>query len=379
MKKRLEWVDGIKALSAVFICIFHYVLAFFPQGFVGFKSGVPLEKEKEVFLEYFPWSVVSNASFPLYLFFGLIAFIPAYKCFKNNTVSHLKVQAIKRYFRFVFPVVACTLIAYAFWKMGICRNVELADFTNSPWLAGLVPENVSLKEALYSGFVNVFIHSDGRYYSALWCMNLIFIGSYTVYVFLGLYGRSEWRVAAYVIMVPILFLFPQYAAFFFVIPVAELCAKGIRDEAIGKQLVVLGLTIGLLLPVPLSPFVIDEITYAVGTTLVLLGCSMSEDVQKLLSAKWLVSLGKMSFSLILTHFFVLQAFSAPLFIVLAFWGVGFYLNLVLTMLMSVVFVWLFMLVFYQCIEEPSEKLVNKMYKRFFDKSPKQEEVNACSC
>jgi peptidoglycan/LPS O-acetylase OafA/YrhL len=379
MKKRLEWVDGIKALGAIGVCVFHYVLAFYPKGYVGFSSGVPPEKEAEVFWSNFPWSIVSNASFPLYLFFGLIAFLPAYKCFKDKSVVHLKVQAIKRYFRFIIPVVSCTLIAYAFWKMGICKNRELADFTGSSWLAALVPESVSLKEALYSGFINVFIHSDDRYYSALWCMNLIFIGSYAVYAFLGLYGRSEWRVAAYVIMVPILFLFPQYATFFFVIPVAELCAKGIRSETIGKQLIVLGLGVGLILPVPLTPFVIDEIIYAVGATLVLTGCVMSEDVQKILSAKWLSGFGKMSFSLILTHFFVLQAFSAPLFIVLAFWGISFYFNLFLTMLLSVVFIWMFTVAFYECIEEPSEKLVNKMYKRFFDKSPKQEEVNACSC
>ncbi|MBQ4084837.1 MAG: hypothetical protein IJC30_04195 [Alphaproteobacteria bacterium] len=379
MKKRLEWVDGIKALSAICVCIFHYVLAFYPKGFVGFSSGVPPEKETEVFWTNFPWSVVSNASFPLYLFFGLLAFLPAYKCFKDKSVAHLKAQAIKRYFRFVIPVVSCTLIAYAFWKMGICKNVELADFTGSSWLVALVPESVSLKEALYSGFIKVFVRSDGSYYSALWCMYLIFIGSYAVYAFLGLYGCSVWRVGAYVIMVPILFIFPKYATFFFVIPVADLYAKGIRGENIGKQLIVLGLGIGLILPVPLTPFVIDEITYAIGATLVLTGCVMSEDVQKVLSAKWLSGLGKMSFSLILSHFFVLQAFSAPLFIVLAFRGVSFYFNLFLTMLLSVVFIWMFMVAFYECIEEPSEKLVNKIYKRFFDKSPKQEEVNACSC
>lgn len=373
MKKRLEWIDGIKALCAISICIFHYVVAFLPKGFVGFSSGVPVDQEVNVFWDNFPWSIISNASFPLYLFFGLIAFIPAYRCFKDKTTTHLKAQAIKRYFRFVFPVVACTLIAYIFWEIGLCRNLELSGFTNSSWIAALVPENISLKDALYSGFFKTFVYSDGRYYSDLWCMNLIFIGSYAIYAFLALYGLSVWRIAAYVIMVPILFLFPQYMSFFFVIPVAELCARGTQDENIGKQLIVLGLCGGFILPVPLSPFVMKDVICAVAVMMVLAGCSMSKDVQKILSAKWLSQFGKMSFSLILTHFFVLQAFSAPLFIVLVFLGMPFYLNLILTILISIVFIYLFAYFFYEWIEKPSEKLVDRIYKSIFAKKVYQRE------
>ncbi|MGN1179746.1 MAG: hypothetical protein ACI4SD_00925 [Suilimivivens sp.] len=71
MDKRVDYLDGLKGLMTIFVVFTHYMLALFPKGYVGFGSGLEGNLKEEV-VANFPWSLFSNTSISLYLFFAMI-------------------------------------------------------------------------------------------------------------------------------------------------------------------------------------------------------------------------------------------------------------------------------------------------------------------
>ncbi|MCI7004386.1 MAG: hypothetical protein MR890_03080 [Akkermansia muciniphila] len=53
--KRIGSIDGLKGLAAVFILVFHYLLAFAPYGHIGFGSGVAKQNAEAVYMASFPY------------------------------------------------------------------------------------------------------------------------------------------------------------------------------------------------------------------------------------------------------------------------------------------------------------------------------------
>lgn len=113
VKRRIQYIDAIKGISGIWVTFFHYVLAFFPIGYVGWGSGVGDSDRAARFFSAFPVSAFTNSSFPLYTFFALISFTLAAAYFGGGSGESVKRQAVKRYFRLMPPVLACTMICYA--------------------------------------------------------------------------------------------------------------------------------------------------------------------------------------------------------------------------------------------------------------------------
>ncbi|WP_133245162.1 hypothetical protein [Victivallis vadensis] len=111
MAKRIIYIDGLKGLCGIWVCLFHYLLAFASFGYIGWESGVADADKAAYYFRYFPYSILTNGSFPLYIFFALIGFIPALHFFQTGSADGIRRQAVMRYFRLMPPVLACALIA----------------------------------------------------------------------------------------------------------------------------------------------------------------------------------------------------------------------------------------------------------------------------
>ena len=74
--KRLNYIDGLKGWCAASVCILHFLLMFEIGGFIGWKCMPEAALNPfGYYFEWFPYSVLTNNSFPLYIFFALISFI----------------------------------------------------------------------------------------------------------------------------------------------------------------------------------------------------------------------------------------------------------------------------------------------------------------
>ena len=369
MGSHIKYIDGLKAISSIWVTLFHYVLAFFPIGYVGWECGIADSDKSEYYFNHFPLSVFTNSSFPLYTFFALIGFIVATVYFKGDSPKLLVKQSVKRYFRLMPPVLACTMICYVFLACGLFFNGELGRIAPSHWSSVYYQGGYSFLSALKSSFYTAFIHGDGYYCSILWCMNIIFIGSYLTYSFLALFGNSKFRFFAYAAGFFLsMAIDGNYASFIAGIAAADAascCSKLKACNALSLALIFAGVLIGNFIPVVSLPVWLHlGVVYAVGNFLMILGFALNPCMQRLVSSDTLCKLGKWSFSLILIHFPIMMSFSAWIFVKMREAGFGLGIGATVSWMLSLPILAVATMLFYRFVEIPSEKFADLIWRKF---------------
>lgn len=368
MKQHINYIDSLKGICAIWITLAHYAIAYVPFGFVGWNSAV-LEAEKaSTFFNAYPFSIFTNSSFPLYTFFALISYIFATLFFNNHKEETIKKQAVKRYFRLMPPVLAITMISYLITKLGLLYNQELSALAKSHWIGVFLTGDVSICQALYSALYNAFINGDGSYCSVLWCLDVIFIGSYFSYTILLLFGKCKSRWLFYLAFFLLtLVMRNDYAAFIAGIVAADIAVtfpklKEYKKTAIG--LILFGFIVGNAFPYVWGTKWLSIITiYCITNFIMLLGFSLSEPAQKALGGKWLSASGKWSFTLILVHFPLLISFSPWVLVKMMDLNLGFALSAIISLIVTVPVMTLAVYLFYKFVELPAEKFSQIVYEK----------------
>lgn len=313
---RISFIDGLKGLCGIWICIFHYILGFRCAGYIGWESGIPEAEKASYYFANFPFSILSNGSFPLYIFFALLAFVPALKYFETRDDACLKKQAVQHYFRLMPLVLVCTILGWLMFRFGLYANQELAVATQNNWLSKCCAAPISFLYALKEGLWLSLLSGTHLSNNALWCMDVIFYGALLTYAFLALFGTLKKRTVMYFALFLVTFIAPAYTAFLAGIVAADIMntrRTSPHRESLGLFFVVLGLVIGNFPEVLLPSRLPILSVYGIGAFFLLAGCVQSGIVQKLLSTRWLTYAGKITFALILIHFPILMSFSAWLF------------------------------------------------------------------
>ena len=140
---RILWVDGLKGLLAVWIILFHYGIAFINRGYIGFATNYADGALYEHYFRNFPFSIFVNSTFPLYVFMFLIAFIPAYQFFKDNSETRITEHAKVRYFRLMIPTFAACVITFILHHAGLLRHVSVGEQTGVLWLQEIMKVDFS--------------------------------------------------------------------------------------------------------------------------------------------------------------------------------------------------------------------------------------------
>lgn len=329
-KSRIYWIDGLKGLCSVWVVIFHYLLAFKPDGFIGWNC-IPTESEKAAYyFEHFPYSLLTNGPFVLYTFLALIAFIPAYQYLCNRDKSKIQYQAKVRYFRLVPATLILCLLSVVFSLLNLyTANATGAEIGN-PWLSCVVPE-MTLLGGLYEGLIGAFVNGT-QYLMVLWCMHYIFLGSYFAYAIILMFGDCKNRAPLYAGLLIFGVLVPWTVAFTAGIAAADLLAhkrQWRKDGLIGAGLILLGLVIGKFPPVILPTRLSADAMNGIGNFFFIVGIGMSAKITSFLEKKPFLVLGKYSFSLMLAHSFVLLTGSTLMFLSLRNAGIADGWNLLL--------------------------------------------------
>lgn len=369
MEKRIHYLDGLKGWMAVVIVLTHYMIALRPEGYVGFGSGVTGDLREHV-LANLPWSLFSNTSISLYLLFGMISFfiVVAYRK-AGDDVTVLQRQACKRYFQFVLPVFVATIAGGLLYQFGILQYEGLAGLTGSVWNTAIVPTTDNPGLMLFYALAGIYFNNKVEFLTVLWCMHIIFIGSYLTYGVLALFGRVRYRWVCYAVFLCVAVFYPAYLVFVAGAVCGELWQqkregfKTGRTVWLGVALVILGLVIGMV-PSPFLPVGITlEMTYAVGVLFILSGLILSERIFRFLAWKWAVWFGRYLFSVILVHIFILYTFSLWLYRLLAVYIEGKDLLFGLVAALSMPVVMLCSVGFYRLFELPSRKLAGFVASR----------------
>ncbi len=340
--KHIAYIDGLKGFCALWVTIFHYILAFVVgSGYIGWESGIAQEQKLDYFWQNIPLAFFSNASFPLHIFFAIIAFLPAWHFFNNQDVEWIKKQAIVRYFRFVPYVFIITVISYLLYINGAYFHEELGALLNLRWPAALMQGDLSWSDVFVSSFFRAYIYGEDSYAAVLWCMHIIFLGSYIAYALLLLFGSSKKYMHIYaLILIVCCYALPWAMPFVGGIMVASIACSEVKNPSNSKIRAYLGwalLSMGLALGLSESGLTLNgiygDILKTTAALSVLLSIFYLDWLQKIFCNKFFIYCGKYVFSMIVMHCLIMISISAWMFIKL-YEIYGYNLALCITFLMS---------------------------------------------
>lgn len=364
---RIESIDGVKGLCGIWVVLAHYLMAFAGFGFIGFECGIAPADKAEYYFQYFPYSILTNGSWPLYIFFAIISFIPALRFFQNGTTDHIQRQITVRYFRLFFPAAGSILFALLVWKSCGFFNQPVAEILNNNWDRAFYNLTPTLWDALTRAVYTAPFLGDDDYCSVLWCLHLILYGSFFSYLVIWGTGMLKRRYFVYAALFLLTFAAPLYTAFLAGIVAADIIVllnkKNIVLPAWASVLLLIaGFAIGNYPEVWLSNITVYTL-YGIGSFAVLIPCCNSPWLQKILSIPFLKKAGEYSFTLILTHFTVMFSFSAWLFIKLHNCGVSYGWKLAIVFLTAIPVNILVGVLFRHLIEKPAGKLTDWIYRK----------------
>jgi peptidoglycan/LPS O-acetylase OafA/YrhL len=310
--QKMVCFEAIRGLAALAVVAGHYVLGFWPG--LAFREGLGWDDSPSwlhLFVR-FPGKYLWDGHMAVSIFFVLSGFVLSLAYFQTGSAPSIGSAAVRRYPRLMFPIAASILLAYALVQIGaVCNqsavrhmntvyglpqrlNLEAENGHTNRWLAlyYLFPADfaTALRESLWVAFTSI-----ATYNLVLWTMPFELIGSFMVYGSLALFGSFRNRWLLYAIGGAILVLDDRLFLLDFVLGMA-LCDVWVQNQKRWR------ISIPLLPALALVGVGLFAIHWKSLAALMVVGAAAaSPRLQKILEARWLAFLGRISFSLYLVH------------------------------------------------------------------------------
>jgi len=197
-RNRVYYFDGLRGVAALIVVFSHVLLLFYPSTFNG-----KISNSHGTFIEswyaFSPLNIFSNGDFMVCIFFVLSGYVLGKKYFITKQVAELTSGMIKRYFRLAIPVVATVLLSYLLFVNNLYFHKQIVSITLSDdWLLTLFNiKHLFISEAIYNGFIGVFVGREFSYNNVLWSVRIEFWGSMVVYAIWAVYDKCN-KQAKYV-------------------------------------------------------------------------------------------------------------------------------------------------------------------------------------
>lgn len=284
-------------------------------GFIGWKCLPEAALNPfEYYFEWFPYSILTNNSFPLYIFFALISFIVSYAFLKNKNEDKLKQKIVMRYFRFMPLVFITCFVAYLLLTFKLCPFEEFYNITGNTWGYARLEENYTFLDMLKIGFLTSFFEGT-QLVSPFWCLHYIFLGSMLSFVMMLLYTKIDNKIFFFGSAIVLFYFVDQNYLAFIIGLIAGIIAN--KEYSLSKWkgalLVAAGCVLGLFPPVLLPSFIDIVTLYALGAGFVIVGIHCCFSNNRLLCNKFAEFLGKESLALIVWQFLIMQSLNIFLY------------------------------------------------------------------
>ena len=334
--KRLNYVDGLKGWCALSVCIFHFLLMFVIGGFIGWKCLPEATLNPfEYYFKWFPYSILTNNSFPLYIFFALISFIVSYTFLKNRNEDKLKQKVVMRYFRFAPLVLIACFVAYLLLVFKLCPLEEFYNITGNTWGLARLDENYTFLDVLKIGLFTSFFEGT-QLVSPFWCLHYIFLGSMLSFIMMLLYDKIDNKIFFFGSAI-VLFYFVDQNYLAFIIGIVAGCIAN-KEYSLSKikgiLLVIIGCILGLFPPVLLPSFINVATLYALGAGFIIVGTHCCFSNNRLLCNKFIEFFGKESLALIVWQFLIMQSLNVFLYNIFFNAGLNETLNIIINFVIN---------------------------------------------
>nr|WP_277875428.1 acyltransferase [Acetobacter lambici] len=310
-KGNLRFLDGLRGILCLIVIFSHCVQAYWPD--LRFTADRSFFGMCEHFIANTPLNLFYSGLPPVTLFFIMSGFVISYKYNKTRDRKIITNSALKRYFRFLIPVT----ISYVFMYV-----LSVIFF----------PKPIGLKRLIIQAFFKTYFFDIKTINPILWTISFEVMGSFLVFALLALFGDQKNRLFFYFIVM-LFFIKEQYCFFVFGLMMSDIYVSGgIRKATNGilnYSLFALGL---ILISYPIhydmdGDFVDGmykyitfsknwDLNYAVflriGCFLFFISVLRSGLIQGILERKVILFIGKISFSLYVLHFMILECILAKM-------------------------------------------------------------------
>ncbi|MFL5730468.1 MAG: acyltransferase family protein [Cytophagaceae bacterium] len=315
------YLDGLRGVAALVVCVHHFLVAFYPAMHSGDPKSSHFSLDLNFAEGYFtntPLNILYGGNFCVCIFFVLSGLVLSYRFMRDRDEEIIIASAVKRYIRLIIPIFCSVMLVFILIKLSLFYNKEAAVFTKSDWWLGSFWNfNPSIKEMLHYTFIDIFLSVNGLYNTTLWTMYYELYGSFLVFGIAIIVTRLRKRYLLYFILCCAFFILKQnyYIAFVTGVFLSDCLVNG-KLEILNKPVFA-----GLILLTALyfgshpitgyhsiykvlevfkveDPFIFYHIVGAFFTLLLAVSYS---PLQKLLSKKSFLFLGRLSFSMYLLH------------------------------------------------------------------------------
>ncbi len=335
VSSRLPALEGLRGIAAIMVVVSH--LCAFAPSFAGFLRESVADFHpliQRVLIGSVEW--IYDGHYAVWVFWVMSAIVLSLRYFLYQSESqHAKAQrylygaAIRRYPRLVIPIFASVMIAYLLHVCGLMQNQTATQLFPSEALKDWYQFSPDLGFAFYESFFKAFYQHDfsHTYNGVLWTMHAELIGSMFIFIVLGIVGKYRWRWIAYLCLAIVLLIthYDYLNGFLCGIMMCDLYVQFARQNRFPPtegypllerlrqsgwfSLVVL-MVVLILVGQPNDPQRLNIVMSVITCVLVL----SLPPLNRWLSTRLPVFLGRISFGVYLTHHLLICSYSSLLYI-----------------------------------------------------------------
>lgn len=337
-QNKLEFLEGIRGIMALNVMVNHFIDVYYPQ-----MNYQEFAESAGGFLSLFattPLSIFVNGDIAVRYFFVLTGFLVArsFLIGRGPTREQLPGKFAKRYFRLLPMVVAATFFTWVTMKLGWQCHFAIAEKVPNVHLlrshGGFEP---TWKRFYMNAFYEPFMLGSSDFVRLFWTIGYELWGYILCMITCHIFEDSRYRRLGYTIAALLIWFSTDgnYTGFFMGAFVADLCYRKEKDTTVlskyyaswlySKPVIIIAFILGAYLAACTTWFtgvylkfgsvgtITPEIVRVTGVSLLLFALMETPKAAKLFEAKWMLTVGKMSFSIYAFHWPLMLSLQAALF------------------------------------------------------------------
>lgn len=202
----VKWVDGLRGLASVLVVITHVYRQFDDPVFdAAMGENQPMRWDQWPFMSFAGRGRIGVTIFAFVT--GYVCALKPIKLFRagnqEGAFTSISKSAIRRFPRLMLPAAAATVVAWILAELGLYTVLKHSD---NDWLAFLAHDRVgTFSGAIYEllwQICKTWVQRENNYDNNQWTMLELLQESYTIYIFLiaVAYLKPKWRMASALLM-----------------------------------------------------------------------------------------------------------------------------------------------------------------------------------
>lgn len=195
---KLVYLDGLKGLGCVCVFLTHFVFAFYYGMYHYEEASCHLPGNLDIAIGKSPLNLLFNGNTAVRLFLVLSGYLLCRNYFLDRDRNRLLRSAARRYLRLMPVVLAVNICVFVCMSLGFYQNGAAAALAGSEkWFAGFNAFPPSAVEMLKESLYGCFLFGTNDYNGVVWTLQMLFLGAYLDYGLALFASRMKYRWLLY--------------------------------------------------------------------------------------------------------------------------------------------------------------------------------------